>query len=123
MFVYAGVGEYYIPHQQQALGRTVATGIALMSIFQIGIALMIRARMLRPALAALRTTPDDAVAIKRWKSGTIIGDTLAEAVFIEGFALRVLGGALVDAAPFYVAGALLMLLWWPRRPELQETAR
>lgn len=76
----------------------------------------IRSRKLGTAFEILQTRPDDPHALGQWRIGVIVSDCLAEAVALFGFVIRMLGGTTRQVAPFFVAGALAMLIWWPRRP-------
>ena len=76
-----------------------------------------RQRVLRPAEDALRVQAEDAVALRRWRMANLVTLVCAEAVVLYGMVLRFLGGTLLQAAPFYAAGVLLMLVFTPRRPE------
>jgi hypothetical protein len=52
----------------------------------------------------------------RWRSGAILSATLAEAVVLFGLVIHLLGGSAVQAAGFWIAGAVTMLIWWPQAP-------
>lgn len=75
-----------------------------------------RARELPGAFETLRVNPNDKRALERWRFGVIVGDTLAEAVALYGFAIHMLGGTNRQVAPFFVAAMAAMIVWWPRRP-------
>jgi len=117
IFWYALASEYLFPHQENGLDRTIAIGFVVTCVLTIGIALIVRARMITPALAALQKAPDDAAALGRWRSGAVASDVFANAVALYGSGLRGIGGTLADSAPFYIAGLVLMVLWWPKPPE------
>ena len=75
-----------------------------------------RSKNLRLAFETLRTKPDDAGALVRWRRGVIISDCLAEAVVLYGFVVHMLGGTSLQVAPFFISGSTAMLSWWPRQP-------
>jgi uncharacterized membrane protein len=56
----------------------------------------------------------------RWRAGLIITFALCLAVALLGLVLRILGASSSQATPFYLAGALLMLYFVPRRPASKE---
>ena len=96
--------------QMQMILMALAVGV-------VGTIFIFRQRMLTHAEEALRSQPEDVVALACWRAGNIITLVLAEAVVLYGLVLRFMGGTLLQAAPFYAAGALLMVVWGPRRPE------
>ena len=59
--------------------------------------------------------PDDSLAIRRWYASQVILFTSAECTPLFGLALRLRGKPLNLVLPFYVAGAVLLLLLWPRQ--------
>ena len=76
----------------------------------------VRSRLIGSSFDVLRMRPDDAAALERWRQGVMVGDVLAEGVALYGVALYFLGGQIWQVAAFLIAGELLMVLWWPRRP-------
>jgi hypothetical protein len=76
----------------------------------------IRSRYLRPAFETLRVRPDDPGSLVGWRKGVLFSDCLAEATVLYGFVIHMLGGADREVAPFFVAGAAAMILWWPKMP-------
>ena len=77
-------------------------------------ALVLRSRLLAPCLEILRSNPDDAQALGRWRTGNIVSFVIAEAVALLGFALKFLGASWFVAAPFFATGIFLLLIWTPR---------
>ncbi|MGH9740351.1 MAG: hypothetical protein ACRD4X_17450 [Candidatus Acidiferrales bacterium] len=100
----------------QPIDRALYVGIAVVAVLSAVMAVVMRNRMLQPALATLRTNPADAASHRRWRTGSLVSYSLALAVVLYGFALRMIGATFGQAAPFYAVGFALMLLWWPRRP-------
>ncbi|MGH9717074.1 MAG: hypothetical protein ACRD4R_10160 [Candidatus Acidiferrales bacterium] len=98
------------------LSQTFYEGIAIVALLCIGAAFVVRYRTLRPALETLRTNPVDAASHKGWRAGSLISFALAIAVVMFGGELRKAGASPAQAAPFYVVGSALILLWWPRHP-------
>jgi len=91
-------------------------GLAIESVVTLGVGFSIRSRKLSAAFQTLRVNPNDPGALAQWRTGAIISDALAESVALCGFVIHYLGGTSRQAAPFFAAGFLAMLLWWPRRP-------
>jgi hypothetical protein len=113
MFLYALVGERMGPIPSP-LQPTFYRAFVILAAALVVVALVLRSRILAPAVAALKAHPDDAVAWTRWRVGNIITFVFCESVALFGFALRMLGGTLAASAPFYAAAILLMLIWAPR---------
>jgi hypothetical protein len=116
MLLYVYLTEFLLRLKTQPVGTEFYDGIATVALLAAVIAFAIRARMLRPAFAKLRANPNDPDGHRRWRLGSLISDSLALSIVLYGFVLRFTGATSVQAAPFYVGGFVLMLLWWPRRP-------
>ncbi len=116
MVLYIGVAEKVVPHPPRVLNPVFPLAFGFFSLSAIGFALFVRTKKIRPALDALQAKPDDRDALGSWKSGTVLTDVMVECVVLFGFAQRFLGATPAQAAPFYITGIALMLLWWPRRP-------
>ena len=115
MLLYVYLGEKLFSRQPNSTDRTFVTAVAVISAAMIGIAFIVRAKMIRPALDRLQSVPDDANSLRRLRSGSIVSYILAESVVMFGLILRALSGTLHQSLPFYIAGPVLMVLWWPRR--------
>jgi hypothetical protein len=116
MFMYVLTAEKILPHQARTLNSMVGTDFLVLGILFVGATVLIRAKLVGTALDTLRSTPDDPIALGKWRKGVILTDVLLESVILYGFALRFLGGTLQQSLPFYAAGIGLMILWWPKRP-------
>jgi hypothetical protein len=116
MVLYVVTAELLVPHASQDLNRTFVNGIALASASMIGIALIVRAKIILPAVEALQTKPEDSALLKRWRNGSFVFYVFAETATLIGVALRFLGGSRSLAMPFYAAGIGLILFGWPKRP-------
>jgi hypothetical protein len=68
-----------------------------------------------PTVGAVRTEPEDMLAVKRWMASWTILIGNANSVVLFGFALRMGGKTLQRSLPFYVVGALLILSLWARQ--------
>jgi len=66
--------------------------------------------------ATLRTGATDVGTLNRWRSGYIVTYALSESLALFGLILRFMGFNLVQVAPFYLAGFILMLFFGPRQP-------
>ena len=114
--LYAVVGELAGPQEARDVKQMRLILIALAGALLLAMG-AIRQRMISPAQQILRSQPEDALALARWRAGNIVTFALAEAVALYGLVLRMLGAKLLQALPFYAAGAVLMLVFTPRRPE------
>lgn len=113
MFLYAIVGEKMGP-PPSPLQPTFYRAFVVLAAILVGVTLMVRSRILAPAIVALKARPEDPVAWARWRVGNIVTFVLCESVALFGFALRMLGGKFPASLPFYAAAILLMLIWAPR---------
>jgi hypothetical protein len=82
----------------------------------LGIGQWLRSRELRIAFGTLRTKPDDALALGRWRRGIILSDCFALTVALFGFSIHMQGGTGRQVAPFFIVGAAAFLVWWPKQP-------
>ncbi len=116
MVLYVCVAEFFLHPAVQPVDAAFYGGIAIVAVVCAVSAVVVRARMLRPAFTKMRTDPDDATSHNRWRVGIFVSDALAMAILLYGFVLRFMGCTTAQAAPFYLGGFVLMILWWPRRP-------
>ena len=114
--IYIAIAEKVGPREPKDV-KQIQVLLMVMAASLVGGILFFRQRLIPPAEEVLRTQPEDANALRRWRTANLITLTLAEAVVLYGLALRFLGGTLLQAAPFYAAGVLLMVVFTPRRPE------
>ncbi len=113
---YLAIAEKVGPHEARDVTQ-IQILLALFAGSLVVTILFFRQRVLGPAEDVLRTQSEDAVALRRWRMANLVTLVCSEAVVLYGMVLRFLGGTLLQAAPFYAAGVLLMLLLGPRRPE------
>ena len=88
----------------------------VLTLLILGVAFAARLTYVRPALATLRSNPDDAKALLRWRLVAILSALLADCVAVIGVILHVVGGTNVLSGVFLLASAVVLLLWWPRQP-------
>ena len=117
--MYAVAGELFgqLAVEQGRIIRGVLIAFALMNA---GIAQLFGRRIVTAAEATLARNASDDTALGRWRQGHLITFVLCESVALFGLALRILGGDLLQAAPFYVLAFVLMLLWAPRGEFVQQ---
>jgi hypothetical protein len=88
--------------------------LGVLAISEIGLAILLRKRLIDGAEAVLRANPEDQSAAARWRTGNLLSFCFAETVTIFGLLLKALGFDWKVAAIFFAAGLLLLLLWAPR---------
>ncbi|HEV7551565.1 MAG TPA: hypothetical protein VGP65_07785 [Candidatus Angelobacter sp.] len=96
--------------------RNLYFALTLFAITIVGMIFAVRRLFVLRGEAALVAQPDDAAALKRWRTGYLAIYALSESVALFGLVLRILGFALSEVTPFYLAGFALILVFGPRRP-------
>jgi hypothetical protein len=119
---YVFVGETIAPRTRGSADTKTFLVFALVAVVTIAVMFVLRRKTISEAMASLRTSPEDARALARWRAGYIITYAMCEAVALYGFVLRMLGFFLPQVAPFYLAAILLMLFYGPRRPATEQPA-
>lgn len=90
--------------------------LVTLAVSDLWMASALRLRSLRPGAEALHSNPADQGVLKSWRINQIVSLVMCETIALLGFGLRILGGTPVQTIPFYLLSALMMLVWWPRRP-------
>jgi hypothetical protein len=116
VFLYIWVAEKVLRHSQQSPDLVFTTSIGVLAAAVFVAAIVVRIKIVQPALDLLQTKPGDEQSLVRWRSGSISSFVLAETVMMFGVALRAVGVRLAQSAPFYLAAIVLMLFLRPRRP-------
>jgi hypothetical protein len=96
--------------------------LALTSAVIAAAVFVLRGKVLGPSATLAATQPEDATAMSLWRTAHIITWALCEVIAMYGLLLRYLGSTITQAAPFFVAGFLLILLLGPRRPQAAGSA-
>jgi Na+/H+ antiporter NhaD/arsenite permease-like protein len=73
-----------------------------------------RRTKLQPATERLRRDSSDSGALIQWRQYTLVSMVIVLSIDLYGFALRFLGAPRAVAWEFYVAAAILLLLWRPK---------
>jgi F0F1-type ATP synthase membrane subunit c/vacuolar-type H+-ATPase subunit K len=103
-------------------GSPQLLGVLALTSAVIAVAVFVlRGKVLRPSASLAAAQPEDAAAISLWRTSHIIIWALCEVIPMYGLLLRYLGSSVIQAAPFFAAGFLLILFFGPRRPETVET--
>lgn len=114
--LYIGLAEFLRRGRSEEISNEIYWGLAIAGAGLAATGFVVRQMMLDPALQTLHMQPNDAAAVGRWRAGYIIIFSVCEGVVLCGFLARFLGSTAVQAAPFYAAGIILLLLFFPRRP-------
>jgi len=94
--------------------------LALTSAVIVAAVFVLRGKVLAPSATLAATQPEDANAMSLWRTAHIIIWAMCEVIAMYGLLLRYLGATVAQAAPFFAAGFLLILLLGPRRPASAE---
>ena len=109
MIIY--INEKVLDPPAKADADSLFTVFSVMAVAMAAAAVVVRLKAV-PA-ARRRIFEGDMAARRRWSFSYLGGLALSEAVLLYGFVLRQLGAATRQALPFYAAGLLLMLLFFP----------
>jgi hypothetical protein len=96
---------------------TVVRAMALVAFANLGVLILLRKQLVRNPSQALRSHPEDSAALARWKSGQLITWALCESIALYGLVLHFLGFSAGQVVPFFVAGALLIVVFPPNLPD------
>ena len=105
---------FQIHPREGQISPAMPGAFAILCATEIALALVLRSRLLTPCMEILRSNPDDAQALGRWRAGNIISFIIAETVALFGFALKFLGASWFVAGLFFATGIFLLLIWTPQ---------
>ena len=91
--------------------------LALLAVANLGLVLFLRRIFISNPAEVLRSSPEDSSALAKWKSGQLLTWAFAEAIALYGLVLHFLGFAILQVAPFFLAGALLIVIFAPNLPD------
>src|SRR5215470_3176790 len=89
--------------------------LGLVSITDIAIGSIRRARYLSDAADILHTEPENRTGLAKWRIANILSFAFAQTVSLFGFLLKLLGWNWNIAGIFFGVGLALLLWWTPRR--------
>lgn len=116
VFLYIALVEFFLrPTPREPNMVFVGTFLAV-SITSCFVALFFRKSYVEASVEALRSNPEDAAAVRRWRLGVVVSVALAESVVLFGFVLRMIGTPVQYCAVFYVLAVLMMVILTPQRP-------
>jgi hypothetical protein len=112
LYVYAG--EVLGPAKPKEIKR-LTLFLVLLAGLNVWCVLSGARRAVAKASDVLRSRGEDALAIRRWYGANVVSLASSEPLALYGFILRIFGGTLVQAVPFYACALLLLLISTPRR--------
>jgi hypothetical protein len=104
------------PRNPQPLDPNLPAMLGVLALGVIALGFFIRSKWITAAYATLRAKPDDAQSLAQWRKGAVVSAALGELVVLCGVVIYLMGGEVKQAAPFFAAGLVVKLLWWPKRP-------
>lgn len=108
------VGEALRPSEAEAVAL-FKIGFAAVAILEVAfLFLFLRPRWLTAARQELAGDPSSPPGLQDWLTANLISFVICESILLFGLVLRVLGGSLADVTPFYLAGAMLLVILAPR---------
>jgi len=94
----------------------ILIALTFFAVVNVVVILVMRRVLVRKAEDTLRANPEDATALMRWRSGYILTYAIAEAIALFGLVVHFLGFSLLQSAPFFLAGFVVIVFFGPRRP-------
>jgi hypothetical protein len=120
LYVYAG--EYLAP-ARPGDNRIISLSLVPLAVFNTWYVLSSCRRAVAKASDFMRSHDDDPFAMRRWFSANVVSLTSSEPLALYGWILRVFGGTLLQAVPFYACALLLLLISTPRRVHVSASVR
>lgn len=116
ILLYVAVGEFLRP-PVRVVNSSLSYMFTTLAVAIVGVIFVVRRTLVLRAAESLVSKPEDALSLNHWRTGYIVTYALCEALALFGLTQRFLGGSLQQSAPYYFAGFILMLFFWPRQPE------
>jgi hypothetical protein len=103
-------------HPQPIGNRPIEYGVYALSVWVVGVAVVLRRKLVKTSEKVLEHAPLDAIALKRWRLGQILPATFASAVTLFAVLVHLLSGSLSHSIPLFALGLAMMIYFFPRRP-------
>ncbi len=113
--LYAAIAERFGP-APKAQAPLIFYAITAVAISLIATMFAIRRGRLAKLEKVLSSDQEDTAALNPWRATYLLLFMACEAIALYGLVLRFQGFTLMQIAPFYIAGFVLMLYFAPRRP-------
>ncbi len=117
IFVITGLPEYLQPHPNHPGQPLIYYALTFIAVLDVILMFVFRRSMVTGAEKVLAVTPDDGVALNRWRAGQMLSISMCVAIALYGLVLRFIGFALGQVFYFYVVAVILMLYVTPRLPD------
>ncbi len=115
-FMYVWIAEKLNYGQSPRDISTFYMVLCFQIVLIVVIAFFFRRRFVSASVETLRTDPNNATALGRWRTGQIMSYAFAESVVLFGLVVRFTGATRMQAVPFYVVGILMLLVFYPQEP-------
>jgi hypothetical protein len=90
--------------------------IAFLASWVLAAIFFFRRKLVQSSATILALSPDDPVALRRWRTGYLIIYAFSDAIALYGLVLHFLGFSPAQVIPFFVVAIAPILLITPRRP-------
>lgn len=90
--------------------------ITLLAVIMVVLLFVARRILISRSEITLAQASGDTKALMQWRAGHLLTYCFSEAIAIYGLVLHFLGFSLSEVAPFFLAGAILILFFAPHRP-------
>jgi len=109
---------FYTCYRQAPVERPISpvlvAAVAFVCLNDLGVAVFLRHRTVRPSVERLLANSDDALALKQWQNGVILTLTMAFTTVLFGVTLKLLGAGWNIVSWFFAAGVVVLLAWAPK---------
>src|SRR5262249_13082574 len=110
--------SFYTCYRQAPVERPISpvlvAAVAFVCLNDLGVAVFLRHRTVRPSVERLLANSDDALALKQWQNGVILTLTMAFTTVLFGVTLKLLGAGWNIVSWFFAAGVVVLLAWAPK---------
>ena len=100
-----------VEHQ---ISPVLVSAIAFVCLNDLGVAIFLRNRTVRPSVERLLANSDDESALKQWQKGVILTLTMAFTTVLFGVTLKFMGAGWNTVSWFFAVGGLVILAWAPK---------
>jgi hypothetical protein len=115
ILLYAVIGEV-LGTRLRAVDPSLSYVFSTASVAIVGVIFVVRRTLVFRSSEALASNPDDALALRHWKTGYIATYALCEALALFGLVQRFMGFNLQQNLPYYIGGFVLLFFFGPREP-------
>lgn len=102
---------------QQNIDPALSYIFTTLAVAVIGVIFVVRRTLVFRAEGSLANEPNEVVSLSQWRTGYIVTYALCEALALFGLMQRFLGARVEQSVLYYLGGFVLLLFFWPRRPE------